>query len=243
MSIMLSLKGRKAAILGGSAGIGLATAALLQERGAEVTIGGRDEARLGEAEAVLASGAKAFRVDATDADSLRSFYQQAGPLDDLVVTVTRRGGAGPAESLANADLPGAFTDKPAAHLRAVAQALPTLDRSGSVTLAGAGSARSALPGTALLAAVNGAVEAAVAPLARELAPRRVNAVSPGVIETSWWETLPEADRRAAFTQFAGQTPVGHNGTAEDVAHAIAALIENDYITGVVLPCDGGLQLT
>lgn len=240
---MLSLKGRKAAILGGSAGIGLATAALLQERGAEVTIGGRDEARLAEAEAALASGARAVRVDATDTDSLRDFYAQAGPVDDLVVTVTRRGGAGPAESLADEDLPGAFSDKPAAHLRALALALPTLDGRGSVTMVGAGSARSALPGTALLAAVNGAVEAAVPPLARELAPRRVNAVSPGVIETGWWDPLPEADRRAAFTQFAEQTPVGRNGSAEDVAHAIVALIENDYITGVVLPCDGGLRLT
>jgi NAD(P)-dependent dehydrogenase (short-subunit alcohol dehydrogenase family) len=82
----------------------------------------------------------------------------------------------------------------------------------------------------------------IALLARELAPRRVNAVSPSVIETGWWDALPEADRRA-FTQFAGQTPVGRNGTAGDVAHAIAALIENDYITGIVLPCDGGLRLT
>lgn len=81
------------------------------------------------------------------------------------------------------------------------------------------------------------------PLARELTPRRVNVVSPGVIETGWWDSLPEADRRAAFAQFAEQTPVGRIGTAEDVAHAITALVENDFITGVVLSCDGGLRLT
>lgn len=240
---MLSVKGRKIAILGGSAGIGLATAALLAERGAEVTIGGRDQARLARAADVLACGVRTIPVDAAEAGSLRGFYQQAGPVDDLVVTVTRRGGAGPAGALAEQDLPGAFAGKPIAYLQAVALALPSLDPRGSVTMVSAGSAQSALPGTALLAAVNGAIEAAVAPLARELAPRRVNAVSPGVIETGWWDALPEADRRAAFTQFAGQTPVGRNGTAEDVAHAIAALIENDYITGIVLPCDGGLRLT
>lgn len=111
-----------------------------------------------------------------------------------------------------------------------------------MTLVSAGSAQAALPGTSLLAAVNGAVEAAVPPLARELAPRRVNAVSPGVIETSWWDAIPSQDREAIFAQFEGQTPVGRNGRAEDVAHAICALIENDYISGVVLPCDGGLRL-
>lgn len=240
---MLNLKGRKTAILGGSAGIGLATAALLQERGAEVTIGGRDESRLAEAAAALGPGVTTIPVDATDIGSLRAFFEQAAPVDDVVVTVTRRGGAGPAGSLAEQDLADAFTGKPVAHLGAVALALPVLNMSGSLTLVGAGSARSALPGTAALAAVNGAIEAAVAPLARELAPRRVNAVSPGVIETGWWDVLPEDARRAAFTQFAEQTPVGRNGTAKDVAHAIVALVENDYITGVVLPCDGGLRLT
>jgi NAD(P)-dependent dehydrogenase (short-subunit alcohol dehydrogenase family) len=137
----------------------------------------------------------------------------------------------------------AFAGKPAAHLRAVAEALPTLDERGSVTLVGAGSAQSALPGTALLAAVNGAVEAAVPPLARELAPRRVNAVSPGVIDTGWWDVLPEEEREATFEQLSEQTPVGRIGSPDDVAHAISELIENDYISGVVLPCDGGLRLT
>jgi NAD(P)-dependent dehydrogenase (short-subunit alcohol dehydrogenase family) len=80
-------------------------------------------------------------------------------------------------------------------------------------------------------------------LARELAPRRVNAVSPGVIETGWWDFLPDADRQGMFAVFAERAPVGRNGTAEDVAHAIAACMENTFITGVVLPCDGGLRLT
>ena len=64
-----------------------------------------------------------------------------------------------------------------------------------------------------------------------------------MIETGWWDELPEPDRQATFEQFAQQTPVGRNGNGEDVARAIAGLIENDYITGVVLPCDGGLRLT
>jgi NAD(P)-dependent dehydrogenase (short-subunit alcohol dehydrogenase family) len=236
---MVELKGRKAAIVGGTSGIGLATARRLAERGADVIVGSRQA----EARAPIGDGVRTARVDATDPDSLRAFFAEAGPIDDLVVTVTRRGGAGPAAELAEQDLEDAFAGKPAAHLRAVAEALPTLDERGSVTLVSAGSAQSALVGTALLAAVNGAVEAAVPPLARELAPRRVNAVSPGVIDTGWWDVLPEQDREALFEQFSQQTPVGRIGSAEDVAHAICSLIENDYVNGAVLPCDGGLRLT
>jgi NAD(P)-dependent dehydrogenase (short-subunit alcohol dehydrogenase family) len=131
----------------------------------------------------------AITVDASDPASLRDFFTQVGPLDDLVLTVTRRGGAGPAGALAEQDLIGAFAGKTVAQLQAVALALPHLAPRGSITLVTAGSAQSALPGTAGLAAVNGALEAAVPVLARELAPRRVNAVSPGVIETGWWPEL------------------------------------------------------
>jgi NAD(P)-dependent dehydrogenase (short-subunit alcohol dehydrogenase family) len=240
---MLDLKGRKAAIIGGTAGIGAATARLLSERGAEVAVGGRDNRHLEDAPEAIGDGVATIAVDATEPESLRDFFAQAGPIDDLVVTVTRRGGAGPAADLGDQDLEDAFAGKPAAHLRAVAEALPSLDERGSVTLVGAGSAQSALPGTALLAAVNGAVEAAVPPLARELAPRRVNGVSPGVIETGWWDVMPEEERQATFEQFAEQAPVGRNGGPGDVAHAICELIENDYIDGAVLPCDGGLRLT
>jgi NAD(P)-dependent dehydrogenase (short-subunit alcohol dehydrogenase family) len=138
---------------------------------------------------------------------------------------------------------GAFAGKTIAHLRAVALALPTLAADGSITLVTAGSAQSALPGTAGLAAVNGALEAAVPPLAFELAPRRVNAVSPGVIETGWWDEFPADAREEAFKSFAQRALVRRNGRPEDVAQAIAALVDNGFITGVVLPVDGGMRLT
>lgn len=234
---------RHVAVLGGSAGIGLETARLLAGRGARVTIGGRDRGRLDAAARQVGGQAKPLAVDAGKADSLRQFFAQAGPITDLVITVTRRGGAGPASELADADLLGAFAGKTVAHLRAIALALPTLAPEGSITLVTAGSAQSALPGTAGLAAVNGALEAAVAPLAAELAPRRVNAVSPGVIETGWWDELPEGARQEAFKTFAQRALVRRNGHPQDVAHAIVALVENGFITGAVLPCDGGMRLT
>src|SRR5918912_462317 len=120
------LDSRHVAILGGSAGIGLAAARLLAARGARVTIGGRDAARLEQARTELPESAQALAVDATDPQSLRAFYEQAGPIDDLVITVTRRGGAGPATGLAEDDLLGAFDGKTVPHLHAIALALPTL---------------------------------------------------------------------------------------------------------------------
>ena len=143
-----SFSNRHVAVIGGSAGIGLATARLLVLAGARVTIGGRDQDRLKAAAAGLGARARAVPVDAENVASLRGFFAETGPIDDLVVTVTRRGGAGPASGLAEADLLGAFAGKTVAHLRAVALALPTLAASGSITLVTAGSAQSALPGTA-----------------------------------------------------------------------------------------------
>lgn len=236
------MDGRHVVVLGGSAGVGLETARLLASAGARLTIGGRNRSRLDDAVQQLGGQATALTVDAEQTDSLKQFFEQAGPFTDLVITVTRRGGAGPATDLAEADLTGAFAGKTIAHLRAVALALPTLAADGSITLVTAGSAQSALPGTAGLAAVNGALEAAVAPLAAELAPRRVNAVSPGVIETEWWDDLADA-RDEALKSFAQRALVRRNGHPRDVAQAIAALVENGFITGVVLPCDGGMRLT
>ena len=94
-----------------------------------------------------------------------------------------------------------------------------------------------------LGAINGALESMLGTLARELAPLRVNAVSPGVIDTAWWDKLPEAARTELFEQQARTLPVGRVGRPDDVAHAIRFLMENTFMTGSVIECDGGLRLT
>jgi len=233
---------RHVAILGGSAGIGLATARLAAERGAKITLGGRDQGRL-DAAAATVEAASAIAVDAEDPASLAGFFRAAGPVDDLVITITRRGHreSRGAARLGEADLVSSFGGKAIATLRSVGEALTSLSEHGSITLTGGITAQAAFPGTAEPTAVNGAVEAAVAPLARELAPRRVNAVSPGVIVTEWWDSLG-GHRDETLHGFAEQTPLGRNGRPDDVAAAILALIENQFITGVVLPVDGGLRL-
>lgn len=79
-------------------------------------------------------------------------------------------------------------------------------------------------------------------LARELAPRRVNAVSPGVIDTAWWDKFPVDVKTDLFRQQAETLPVGRVGHAEDVAHALQFLMENTFMTGAIIECDGGLRL-
>jgi NAD(P)-dependent dehydrogenase (short-subunit alcohol dehydrogenase family) len=113
---------------------------------------------------------------------------------------------------------------------------------GSITLLGAISARIGLPGTAGLAAVNGAVEALVKPLAVKLAPIRVNGVSPGLVDTPWWSGLPDDAREDYFASAAKSLPVGRVATADDLAEVVLLAATNGNLTGTVIEADGGVRL-
>jgi NAD(P)-dependent dehydrogenase (short-subunit alcohol dehydrogenase family) len=99
-----------------------------------------------------------------------------------------------------------------------------------------------MPGTAGIAAVNGAVEALVKPLATELAPIRVNAVSPGVVDTPWWSGMPDAAKRDYFAQSAAALPAGRIATADDIAQAVVLAATNANTTGTIIETDGGARL-
>ena len=220
-------------VMGGTSGIGLAAAELLTAAGAEVIVTGRDPEKLA---AVKDRVAVAEQVDGTDEEQVAAFLERTGPVDHLVLAFSGGAGAfGPVREVGAAAVLEAFTGKVIGYLTALRYAQVT----GSITLVSAASARAALPGTAVLAAANGAVERMVGPLAVELAPVRVNAVSPGVVDTPWWSFLPEEQRSAQFAAIADQLPTGRVGVAEDVAQAIAYLVGATQVTGTVLPVDGG----
>lgn len=227
-------------IMGGTSGIGLATAALLAGEGAEVIVTGRDPERLAATKnAVPGDLAGAEQVDGTSESEVAAFLGRVGTFDHLVLAFS----PGPvgAGTLAETDLAhvrAAFDGKLFPYLYAIKQAQVT----GSVTMVSAASARAGLPGTFTFAAVNGAIERVVSPLAAELAPVRVNAVSPGVVDTPWWSFLPEEQRRAQFAAAAQTIPAGRVGKPEDVAAAIRYLIGAPYVTGSILPVDGGFTV-
>lgn len=223
-------------IMGGTSGIGLATAEKLTAAGAEVVVTGRDPERLA---AVGDRASRAVAVDGTDAEALAAFFADLGEFDHLVLAFSSGAiGLSPFKDISPADLRTAFEGKLFGYVAAIQHAQVT----GSVTMVSAASARAALPTTALLAAVNGAIERMVSPLAAELAPVRVNAVSPGVVDTPWWSFLPDGVREEQFAAFGGQLPVGRVGQAHEVADAIVYLINAGFVTSTVLSIDGGATI-
>ena len=158
----MDFKDQRVLVVGGSSGIGRATAELLSQNGAEVVVTGRSADKLREVAAV--SAIRVEQVNATDRSALDGLFARLGSIDHLVVCVSGGEGAGPFASLDLDAVRRAFAAKTFIQLEVVQAALPTLRPTGSITLITAGSAQAALPGTVGLAAVNGAPSLAAGPI-------------------------------------------------------------------------------
>ncbi|GMA23106.1 short-chain dehydrogenase [Luteimicrobium album] len=232
---------RTALVVGGTSGIGLATAHLLADRGYDVHVAGRSAERV-KAVTDLDPRITAHQADGSDRATVADLAAQLAPLDVLVVTLSGSLGMGTLAELDLDVLRQAFDAKFWAHLATLQAALPHLAPDASVTLLGAISAHAAMPGTAGLSALNAAVEGLVRPLAVELAPIRVNAVSPGVVDTGWWSGLPDDARAAFFDATAAAVPVRHVATADEVAEVVTLVATNRNLSGTVVEADGGARL-
>jgi NAD(P)-dependent dehydrogenase (short-subunit alcohol dehydrogenase family) len=228
-------------ILGGTSGIGLAAAQALSKRGFEVIATGRNPERANRVRAENPQITVEL-ADAASAQALQPLFARIQRFDHLVLCVSGGKGAGPLASLSMDELRQGFELKFFPQVQAAKLAIPHLRRDGSLTFVTAISARAANPNTAGLAAINGALEAMVKPLARELKPLRVNAVSPGVVETPWWDNLAPDVRERLLQQAAAASLVGRNASPAEPAQAIEFVVTNGFVNGTVIEIDGGLRL-
>ena len=233
----MKFKDQKIVIAGGTSGIGLAAARLFLQEGAIVTVTGRNPGRLKAAEG---EGLRAAVVDSCDRKALDAFFADHGSVDHVVITTSGGKGMGEFAGLSLDLLREGFAEKFWPQLETLQSALPYLRADGSVTLITAISASAKLPGVSGLAAINGALELMVPILSRELPAIRINAVSPGLVDTPWWDFLPAEGKPAAFAQFTAGIPAKRVARPEEVADAIGFLAGNGYMRGKVIGVDGGM---
>ncbi|WP_245752483.1 SDR family oxidoreductase [Chitinophaga arvensicola] len=236
-----SLESKKVIIAGGSSGIGLATAVILAKEQANVTITGRSAARLADA-VKNRPGIHTASLDSNNRKDLDAFFGAQGNIDHLVIALSGAKGAGKFAELSLKDLREGFEGKFWPQLNTLQAALPYINKGGSITLVTAISAISKAPGTSGLAAINGALELMIPSIAKEIQPLRINAVSPGVVNTPWWDFLPADAKADTFHEYAAQIPTGRVGEPDEVADTIIFLMRNGNITGTIIRCDGGLSL-
>jgi NAD(P)-dependent dehydrogenase (short-subunit alcohol dehydrogenase family) len=226
-----SLEGQTVVVIGGSRSIGYAVAELACKNGASVIA----ISRSGSAPA----GVRGVAAHVADPAVLTAALQSAGVIDHLVHTASTPVGAPPLASLDEKAFSLAFDTKLFDALKAARLALPYLAPRASITLTSGQVSRKYGTGTLLKGMVNAAVDAAGHHLARELAPRRVNVVSPGVIDTSLWGEAGSDARTGLMATVAKVLPVERAGTPAEAAGAYLFLMTNAFVTGSVIDVNGG----
>ena len=234
-----NLQNHRVVLLGGTSGIGLATAQAALAAGASVVVVSSRSQRVTETLAKLGERAEGHAVDLSDESAVSGLFERLGPFDHLVYS------AGESLQIGRLAETGFDTVRKAFDLRlfgamaAVKHAAPHLRPGGSVVLTSGVASQRPQKGWTVGASICGAMEAFTRALAVELAPIRVNLVSPGFVRTPLWANIPEAQREAMYADVGATLPVGRIGEAQDIAQTYLYLMSNRYSTGQVVVVDGG----
>jgi NAD(P)-dependent dehydrogenase (short-subunit alcohol dehydrogenase family) len=237
-----ALDSKRVVILGGSSGIGLAVAQLAASQGARIVIASSNAEKIQRAIGSIPGEAHGEAIDASDEQALKNFFTNLGAFDHLVFTA---GDSLHLNPLSQTDLQQArraFELRYWAALSAVKYGSPQIRKGGSIVLTTGIASQRPQAGWAIAASVCGSIEALTRALAIELAPIRVNAVSPGVIRTELWQNMDPVEREKFYEKIGQSLPVGRVGEAQDIAQAYLFLMQQGYATGQVLVVDGGTVL-
>jgi len=233
----MRLSEQKVLVIGGGSGMGLAVATASALAGADVLIAGRSESKLQEAAAKIGSGVKWHRVDFTDEISVKRLFDFTGTIDHLVIPGSSVKTAA-LKDLSIAVAKSSMDSKFFGPYLAVKEARVNLQ--GSIILFSGILSRRPDKGSPILAAINAAVETLGKALAVELAPVRVNVISPGMTrDTGAYLGMPDQAREDMFSAVAQSLPVKWVGLPADIASVAVELMSNNFITGTVIDVDGG----
>lgn len=236
---MSALGGKKVLVVGGSSGMGEATAKLASHAGAKVTIASRDHDRLAAAAKRIGHGVEPVKLDAMSDASVTKFFAD-GTVWDHVVSCVGAGGRGKVGELDMAASLAAMDGKFWAGFRIARAAKIAPD--GTLTFVSGGLGQRPAAGAALISAINGALECLSRGLALELAPIRVNTVSPGPVDTPMWDRYGAEMKKKFLDGAASRVPLKRVAQPEEIAEMILFFMTNRFITGTVVQVDGGSTL-
>jgi NAD(P)-dependent dehydrogenase (short-subunit alcohol dehydrogenase family) len=234
-----TLQDKTIVVVGRGSGIARAVTLLARSDGARVVVAGRDRAKL--ASSYDDGGISAETVDITDDESIAALADRVGPVDHVVSTASARA-RGKLPDLQREQLLRSFDTKVIGPTMLAKNFAAQINPGGSFVLFSGVHAFKHNVGYLGVGITNGAVDFLTRWLAVELAPIRVNAISPGVIDTGAWDAMGEDGKREYFEQIAAHNPTGRIGTPDDVAAAVLFAMTNTFMTGMTLKVDGGEPL-
>jgi len=237
----MDIKGKHIVIAGGSTGIGFAIAHQALASGAQVTLVGRSQEKLDAAKQRLEASIATVQLDIGDAASTQAGFDKIGAYDYFVSTAADLT-YGPLESMERSAIERMLAGKFWGPINLVQHGLKQLREGGSILLFSGLAADRPGVGTSMVSALNAGVEGLVRALAVELAPVRVNAISPGVVDTEGWAFMDEATKKGFFADLATKLPARRIGAPTDLADAALFMLTNRYLTGEVVHVNGGGSL-